>query len=316
MRMSVPTTGSDGSSATNLVPIYLNVYDLTPMNGYVYWVGLGIFHSGIEVHGLEYAFGAHDFPTSGVFEVEPRSCPGFTFRRSILLGTTDLSPQDFRRFIEAVADDYSGNTYHLIVKNCNHFTNDVCCRLTGKEIPGWVNRLAGIGLFCNCLLPESLQVPTASSDEGYEGPEHELKRSLTNLSEGTLDTVSSKDAESEGDQDDHQLLLRMPNIDSQALTQEQKRNREKGRTGGVWDTSFGRLPPQFREHGNEEDVCFDSSVIITSQRAFRGVTQKYAKTRIFCYIAEEIAFPAVIYQNVPFLTTSFHLPRPGFNFAS
>lgn len=29
-------------------PVYLNVYDLTPMNGYVYWVGLGVFHSGVE----------------------------------------------------------------------------------------------------------------------------------------------------------------------------------------------------------------------------------------------------------------------------
>ena len=29
-------------------PVYLNVYDLTPVNGYVYWAGLGIFHSGIE----------------------------------------------------------------------------------------------------------------------------------------------------------------------------------------------------------------------------------------------------------------------------
>lgn len=29
-------------------PVYLNVYDLTPMNGYLYWAGLGIFHSGVE----------------------------------------------------------------------------------------------------------------------------------------------------------------------------------------------------------------------------------------------------------------------------
>lgn len=33
-------------------PVYLNVYDLTPMNGYLYWAGFGIFHSGIE--GTEY----------------------------------------------------------------------------------------------------------------------------------------------------------------------------------------------------------------------------------------------------------------------
>ncbi|GJY79501.1 thiamine thiazole synthase, chloroplastic-like protein [Tanacetum coccineum] len=29
-------------------PVYLNVYDLTPMNGYAYWAGFGIFHSGVE----------------------------------------------------------------------------------------------------------------------------------------------------------------------------------------------------------------------------------------------------------------------------
>ncbi|KVI06573.1 protein of unknown function DUF862, eukaryotic [Cynara cardunculus var. scolymus] len=73
-------------------PVYLNVYDLTPMNGYAYWAGFGIFHSGVEVHGVEYAFGAHDYPSSGVFEVEPRQCPGFKFRRSILIGTTCLDP--------------------------------------------------------------------------------------------------------------------------------------------------------------------------------------------------------------------------------
>ena len=33
-------------------PVYLNVYDLTPMNGYVYWAGLGIFHSGVEGKGF------------------------------------------------------------------------------------------------------------------------------------------------------------------------------------------------------------------------------------------------------------------------
>lgn len=28
--------------------VLLNVYDLTPVNNYVYWFGFGIFHSGIE----------------------------------------------------------------------------------------------------------------------------------------------------------------------------------------------------------------------------------------------------------------------------
>lgn len=37
--------GGDGSGRTLL---YLNVYDLTPVNKYLYWFGLGVFHSGIE----------------------------------------------------------------------------------------------------------------------------------------------------------------------------------------------------------------------------------------------------------------------------
>uniref|UniRef100_A0A804MCB8 PPPDE domain-containing protein n=2 Tax=Zea mays TaxID=4577 RepID=A0A804MCB8_MAIZE len=128
-------------------PVVLNVYDLTPMNNYLYWFGLGIFHSGIEVHGMEYGFGAHQFPASGVFEVEPKSCPGFIYRRSVWMGTTDLSRAEFRSFIENLAGKYNGNTYHLISKNCNHFTDDVCKSLTKKSIPGWVNRLARVGWY-------------------------------------------------------------------------------------------------------------------------------------------------------------------------
>ncbi|KAK2356290.1 hypothetical protein P8452_76152 [Trifolium repens] len=167
----------EGDKKTNAM-VYLNVYDLTPANNYLYVFGVGIFHSGIEVHGMEYGFGAHEYPTSGVFEVEPRSCPGFIFRRTVMLGTTDMSYSQFRSFIERLSAKYHGDSYHLIAKNCNHFTDEVCQQLTGKPIPAWVNRLARVGSFCNCLLPESLQVeavrhepdhiPHSADEEGSE----------------------------------------------------------------------------------------------------------------------------------------------------
>ncbi|KAL8161983.1 hypothetical protein V2J09_013472 [Rumex salicifolius] len=138
------------------VPVYLNVYDLTPINGYAYWLGLGIYHSGVQVHGVEYGFGAHDHETTGIYEVEPKQCPGFTFRKSILVGRTDLGPIEVHSLMEKLSKEYLGNMYHLISKNCNHFCNDVCIQLTGKPIPRWVNRLARLGLLCKCVLPAGL----------------------------------------------------------------------------------------------------------------------------------------------------------------
>nr|CAI64488.1 OSJNBa0065H10.7 [Oryza sativa Japonica Group] len=140
--MAVQNGGGDGSGS-GAASVVVNVYDLTPMNNYLYWFGLGIFHSGIEVHGVEYGFGAHEFPTSGVFEVEPKNCPGFVYRRSVRMGTTGMSRAEFRSFIEKLTGKYN---------------DDVSKNLTGKPIPGWVNRLARVGSFFNYLLPKSIQV--------------------------------------------------------------------------------------------------------------------------------------------------------------
>lgn len=100
----------------------------------------------VLVHGVEYAFGAHEHSTTGIFEVEPKHCPGFTFRKSILIARSDLGPKEVRALMEKLAEEYPGNSYNLISRNCNHFCNDVCLRLAGKQIPSWVNRLARLGM--------------------------------------------------------------------------------------------------------------------------------------------------------------------------
>lgn len=123
------------------------------------------------VHGKEYGFGAHDFAASGVFEVEPRSCPGFIYRSSISLGRITMLPSEFRTFIENAASEYHGDTYHLISKNCNHFTDDISWRLTGKHIPGWVNRLARLGMknFMLTDLPFLLSITSCSLNSPFPG---------------------------------------------------------------------------------------------------------------------------------------------------
>ncbi|KAK8626199.1 hypothetical protein V6N13_133850 [Hibiscus sabdariffa] len=36
------------NGGNNRALLYLNVYDLTPINNFIYWLGLGVFHSGIQ----------------------------------------------------------------------------------------------------------------------------------------------------------------------------------------------------------------------------------------------------------------------------
>ncbi|KAE8710397.1 DeSI-like protein [Hibiscus syriacus] len=168
MKMGKASNSSNGESSSNGTKVVLHVYDLTHINNYSYRFGLGIFHSGIEVHGKEYDFGAHEFPATGVFEVEPKNCPGFAYRCSISLGSINMSLTEFTTFIEKMASQYYGNSYHLISKNCNHFTDDVVHKLTSKHIPGWVNRLARLGSLFSCILPESLQATRVKKVEEVE----------------------------------------------------------------------------------------------------------------------------------------------------
>lgn len=48
MRFSMFPKVKSASYSPGNTPVYLNVYDLTPINGYFYWAGVGVFHSGVE----------------------------------------------------------------------------------------------------------------------------------------------------------------------------------------------------------------------------------------------------------------------------
>ncbi|KAL4568365.1 hypothetical protein LXL04_023975 [Taraxacum kok-saghyz] len=163
------------------VPVYLNVYDLTSMNGYAYWLGLGI-----------------------------------------LIGWTEKNLREVRGIMEDLAEDYKGISYNLITKNCNHFCNDVCVRLTGNSIPSWINRLARIGkqtsklkityrrnnwlrseflsgdnpgFLCNCIIPASISSIKVGIEDDKVHNEGEMKRLRSRSSRFTSSSSCSPASE-------------------------------------------------------------------------------------------------------------------------
>ena len=61
-------------------------------------------------------------------------------------------------------------------RNCNHFTDELCKRLTGKTPPGWINRAAKLGTMFPCVIP----------DEWIEPPEFEAESKYKETVYGTF----------------------------------------------------------------------------------------------------------------------------------
>lgn len=101
----------------------------------------------------EYAYGGHSKPISGIFEITPRVAEElgeqfryryryfskdvfilfqkksmFIFhhrRQSVHIGYTDFTEEDVTRIVTELGKDFRGDRYHLMNKNCNHFSSQL-----------------------------------------------------------------------------------------------------------------------------------------------------------------------------------------------
>jgi hypothetical protein len=144
--------------------VSINVYDLLPpgkLSGFLWAIGSGLLHSGVVVNGKEYAYGGHDRRgLTGVYWTKPRAVPpGGTFKTEILQGFTLRPAAEIELIIKEASEAFQGMAYNLLSKNCNHFTQYLCEKLTGTPGPAWLNRAASIGLALPCVVPKEWIAP-------------------------------------------------------------------------------------------------------------------------------------------------------------
>ena len=53
--------------------VFLNIY--VPTNGQQSVMGMGIYHTGIQIGSVEYAYGGGSVATNGIYEQRPKEAP-------------------------------------------------------------------------------------------------------------------------------------------------------------------------------------------------------------------------------------------------
>jgi hypothetical protein len=215
----------------------------------VLWaLGTSLLHSGIVINKKEYAFGGHDRKgMTGVYWTRPKSVPpGGTFKCEILQGFTIASSDEIEKIIKDASDEFHGTNYNLLTKNCNHFTDYLCQKLTGRPGPSWLNRAASVGIALPCVVPKEWIAPPEFDTADGE---------LLNDEEDDIDTSNERSrmlrqsSRDRGLRDMERMNSHLMTDDDEWDSEEEAAGSGKGKGKGkapVRDTSGRVVPPADR----------------------------------------------------------------------
>ena len=105
----------------------------------------------------------------GIFCHEPKDAPCATFRECYDYGYVDGTSTDIENVIAELRPIFLDESYNIITKNCNNFSDALLKRLVNRSIPGFVNRVANIGSVFSCCLTPCL------TDEPAPVSQHRLR---------------------------------------------------------------------------------------------------------------------------------------------
>lgn len=87
--------------------VILNVYSLIKVNSILNYAGLGIYHSGVQVYGVEWAYAGYHRPIGSIYRMkEPRNLSAlpsingvYLYKESIPMGKTKFTYEEIKKIV-------------------------------------------------------------------------------------------------------------------------------------------------------------------------------------------------------------------------
>jgi len=223
------------------------------MNNYTSAIGIGIYHCGVEVYGVEYGYGGHPFPFSGIFEMVPKDSEElgetFRFKESIEIGQTDFTKVEIEQIVILLGREYRGIDYHLMNKNCNSFSSKFCKTICGEDIPSWVNRLAYLTTFVPFIervIPKEWISPIAIQHT-VESHMNEANNTtaanglVNNRNSLTANSTHHASSSSSNSNEQQKLVQATSNSNSNSNSDSLSRQESVNSNNSIWSALFNNL---------------------------------------------------------------------------
>lgn len=128
--------------------VYLNIYNVTPINGCLEVLGFGLYHTSVGLYDLEFSYGGHEEDNTGIVVVDKGNSAGLVLKETLPVGVTYYSPDEIDDIVDTFGEFWHGKDYDPFAKNCNNFTEHLIKHICDKEqfyVPSYVNRFTKLG---------------------------------------------------------------------------------------------------------------------------------------------------------------------------
>ena len=110
------TTISSNSQLNSIrsEPVTLHIYSISDrVNRFSLMVGLGLYHTAVEVYGQEHSFVGHPYKFTGVVSTIPKTA-AYIYQEGLDMGRTKMTEHAVGACLKELGKIFTGNSYHLI----------------------------------------------------------------------------------------------------------------------------------------------------------------------------------------------------------